>query len=169
MRDVAARAAKHRRTIDFGLRIHVIVRETEEDAKSAAQDLISRLDPDKGNMIKHRAQDSKSAGVIVQDELRDHADEDGYVEPCLWTGVGRARSGCASAIVGNPDQVRKKLERYIDMGFRSFVLSGYPHLKECDLFAKYVLPDLNTCRLPEVQQRVPTETPATPLTHGPRS
>ena len=169
MRDVAARAAKHRRTIDFGLRIHVIVRETEEDAKSAAQDLISRLDPDKGNMIKHRAQDSKSAGVIVQDELRDHADEDGYVEPCLWTGVGRARSGCASAIVGSPDQVRKKLERYIDMGFRSFVLSGYPHLDECDLFAKYVLPDLNTCRLPEVQQRVPKETPATPLTHGPRS
>ena len=169
MQHVAGRAEKHGRTIDFGLRIHVIVRETEEEARSAAQHLVSRLDPDKGNAIKHRAQDSKSAGVVIQDELRSHADEQGYIEPSLWTGVGRARSGCASAIVGNPDQVRDKLERYIDMGFRSFVLSGYPHLDECDLFAKYVLPDLNTCRLPEVQQRVPTETPATPLTHGPRS
>ena len=169
MQKVVGRAEKHGRTIDFGLRIHVIVRETEAEARSAAQHLVSRLDPDKGNAIKHRAQDSKSAGVLTQDELRSQADEEGYIESSLWTGIGRARSGCASAIVGNPDQVRDKLERYIDMGFRSFVLSGYPHLDECDLFAKYVLPDLKTCRLPEVQQRVPTETPATPLTHGPRS
>ncbi|MFL2923085.1 MAG: LLM class flavin-dependent oxidoreductase [Limisphaerales bacterium] len=169
MQKVVGRAETHGRTIDFGLRIHVIVRETEAEARSAAQHLVSRLDPDKGNAIKHRAQDSKSAGVLTQDELRSQADEEGYIESSLWTGIGRARSGCASAIVGNPDQVRDKLERYIDMGFRSFVLSGYPHLDECDLFAKYVLPDLKTCRLPEVQQRVPTETPATPLTHGPRS
>ena len=168
MQDVADRASRHGRTIDFGLRIHVIVRETEEEAKSAAQSLVSRLDPETGNTIKHRAQDSKSAGVVVQDVLRLRADEGGYVEPCLWTGIGRARSGCGSAIVGNPDQVREKLERYIEMGFRSFVLSGYPHLDECDLFAKHVLPHLKTCRLPEVQDRVPREIPATPLTHGAR-
>ena len=168
MQDISNRALKHGRTIDFGLRIHVIVRETEQEARSAAQHLISRLNPDTGNTIKHRAQDSKSAGVIVQDALRNRADEDGYIEPCLWTGIGRARSGCGSAIVGNPDQVREKLERYMDLGFRSFVLSGYPHLDECDLFANYVLPHLKTCRLPEVQNRIPKDIPATPLTHGPR-
>jgi len=61
------------------------------------------------------------------------------------------------------------LERYMDMGFRAFVLSGYPHLEECDLFARYVLLRLNTCRLAELQGRRPSSTPATPLTHGPRT
>ncbi|MBT5925343.1 MAG: LLM class flavin-dependent oxidoreductase [Verrucomicrobia bacterium] len=169
MKDVSTHASNHGRNLDFGLRIHVIVRETEDEARLAAQSLVSRLDPETGSTIKHRAQDSKSAGVLVQDELRDHADSNGYVESGLWTGIGRARSGCGSAIVGDPNQVKQKLERYMDLGFRAFVLSGYPHLEECDLFAKYVLPELNTCRLPELQHRVTQTIPATPLTHGPRT
>ncbi len=167
--DLAERAAKHGRKLDYGLRIHVIVRETETEAREAARRLVSRLEPDKGSEIKHRAQDSRSAGVIVQDHLRELADDEGYVEPEIWTGIGRARSGCGSAIVGDPDQVVRKLERYMDMGFRAFVLSGYPHLEECDLFARYVLLRLNTCRLAELQGRRPSSTPATPLTHGPRT
>lgn len=167
--DIAERAAKYGRKLDFGLRIHVIVRETEAEAREAARHLVSCLEPDKGSEIKHRAQDSRSAGVLIQDDLRADADEEGYVEPEIWTGIGRARSGCGSAIVGDPDQVFRKLERYMDMGFRAFVLSGYPHLEECDLFAKYVLPRLNTCRLAELQGRRPSTTPATPLTHGPRT
>ena len=167
--DIAERAAKHGRKLDFGLRIHVIVRETEAEAREAATRLVSRLEPDKGSEIKHRAQDSRSAGVLLQDDLRADADEEGYVEPEIWTGIGRARSGCGSAIVGDPDQVFRKLERYMDMGFRAFVLSGYPHLEECDLFARYVLPRLNTCRLAELQGRRPSSTPATPLTHGLRT
>lgn len=167
--DIAERATKHGRKLDYGLRIHVIVRETEAEARAAARRLVSRLESDKGSEIKHRAQDSRSAGVIVQDHLRGLADEEGYVEPEIWTGIGRARSGCGSAIVGDPDQVLRKLERYMEMGFRAFVLSGYPHVEECDLFARYVLPRLNTCRLAELQGRRPSTTPATPLTHGPRT
>jgi alkanesulfonate monooxygenase len=86
-----------------------------------------------------------------------------YIEPNLWSGVGLARSGCGSAIVGDPDQVLAKLNRYMDMGMRAFILSGYPHLDECDLFAKYVLPKLPTCRLNELQGRL-VKTPVTPLT-----
>ena len=85
------------------------------------------------------------------------------------SGIGLARSGCASAIVGDPDQVLAKLNRYMDMGMRAFVLSGYPHLDECDLFAKHVLPRLDTVKLNEAQGRVPRETPETPLTFGKRS
>ena len=167
--DIAERASKHGRKLDFGLRIHVIVRETESEAREAARRLVSRLKIDKGSEIKHRAQDSRSAGVLVQDHLRELADEEGYVEPEIWTGIGRARSGCGSAIVGDPDQVLRKMERYMDMGFRAFVLSGYPHLEECDLFARYVLPRLKTCRLAELQRRRPVSPPATPLTYGART
>ncbi len=85
----------------------------------------------------------------------------------LWSGVGLARSGCGSAIVGDPDQVLAKLNRYIDMGIRAFILSGYPHLDECDLFARHVLPKLPTCRLNEVQGRL-VKDPVTPLTTAPR-
>jgi alkanesulfonate monooxygenase len=167
MSEMSTLAAGFGRKIDFGLRIHMIVRETEEEARAAADRLISRLDDDKGEEIKNRSQDSKSAGVQRQDELRAQAEDD-YIEDHVWSGVGRARSGCGSAIVGNPDQVYQKLQRYIDMGMRAFIFSGYPHIDECELFAKYVLPRLDTTKLNIDQGRFPTETPETPLTFAPR-
>ncbi len=152
MRVMSEKAAAYGRKIDFGFRTHVIVRETEAEARAAADRLISKLDLAKGQEIKERSLDSKSAGVLRQDELRAQS-KDLYIEPHLWSGVGLARSGCGSAIVGDPDQVLAKLNRYMDMGMRAFILSGYPHVAECDLFAKYVLPKIPTCRLNEVQGR----------------
>ena len=86
--------------------------------------------------------DSNSLGVGRQAELRETADDDGYAEANLWTGIGRARSGCGAAIVGDPDQVMAKLEEYRQAGIDAFILSGYPHAAECDLFARHVLPRL---------------------------
>jgi len=100
--------------------------------------------------------------------MRASSDTDGFVEDHLWTGIGRARSGCGAAIVGDPNQVLDKLRRYMDMGIRSFILSGYPHLEECDLFAKYVLPHISTCSLPRVQNKIPLRSPSTPLGSGKR-
>jgi sulfoquinovose monooxygenase len=65
------------------------------------------------------------------------------VESNLWTGIGRARSGAGAAIVGNPDQVLAKLRGYADLGMDAFILSGYPHAAEGDLFARHVLPHLD--------------------------
>jgi alkanesulfonate monooxygenase len=166
MRGMAEKAAAHGRTLEFGFRSHVIVRETEVEAVAAANRLISKLDPAKGQAIKERSMDSKSAGVLRQDELRAGS-KDLFIEEHLWSGVGLARSGCGSAIVGDPDQVLAKLNRYMEMGIGAFILSGYPHLEECDLFAKYVLPRLPTCRLNEVHQRLVAD-PVTPLTTAPR-
>ena len=100
--------------------------------------------------------------------MRASSDNDGFVEEHLWTGIGRARSGCGAAIVGDPDQVYHKLKAYMDLGIRSFILSGYPHLEECRIFAKYVLPRLKTCSLPQMRGRVPSTTPPTPLGVGVR-
>ena len=100
--------------------------------------------------------------------LREEADNQHYVEPHLWTGIGLARSGCGAAIVGDPDQVLAKLERYMEMGIRSFILSGYPHQQECELFAKHVLPRLKTVSLPEVLGRRPNKPPNSPLGKGVR-
>ncbi len=166
MKGMSEKAASYGRKIDFGFRGHVIVRETEAEARAAADRLISKLDATKGAEIKARSQDSQSFGVQRQDELRAQA-KDLYIEDHLWSGVGLARSGCGSAIVGDPDQVLAKLNRYMDMGIRAFILSGYPHLDECDLFAKYVLPKLPTCRLNELQGRL-VKDPVTPLTTAPR-
>src|SRR5436190_1988306 len=153
MHAMSAKASTHVRKIDFGSRTHVIVRETEAQARAAADRLISKLDAAQGQEIKGRSLDSKSAGVLRQDELRAQS-KDLYIEDHLWSGIGLARSGCGSAIVGDPDQVLAKLNRYINMGIRAFILSGYPHLEECELFARYVLPRLPTCRLNEVQGRL---------------
>lgn len=142
--DVNERAARHGRTLRHGLRTHVIVRETESEARAAADRLVSQLDPVIGEEIRKRSLDSGSTGVGRQSELRDLADADGYIDRHLWTGVGRGRSGCGIAVVGDPDQVVDTLRQYQRRGVDTFILSGYPHLAECELVSRYVLPALRS-------------------------
>jgi alkanesulfonate monooxygenase len=142
IQDLKARAAHHGRALKFGYRVHVIVRETEEEARAAADRLLSRLDDAEGEAIRNRSLDSTSVGVRRQAELREASSGDGFVEDNLWTGIGRARSGCGAAIVGDPDQVLAKLNAYRALGIEAFILSGYPHAAEADLFARHVLPRL---------------------------
>ncbi len=141
--DVDARARKHGRRLRHGYRVHVIVRETESEARAAAERLLSKLDDEAGAAIRAKSLDATSAGVRRQAQLRETAQQDGYVEEHLWTGIGRARSGCGAAIIGDPDQVLAKLEAYRAIGMEAFILSGYPHAHEADLFGRYVLPRLH--------------------------
>ena len=168
MQTVHARAQHYGRVLDYGLRVHMIVRDTEAEAREYAQELVSRLDDEEGRRIRERALDAKNYGVAIQAQNREKADAEGFIEPQLWTGVGRARSGCGAALVGSVDQVLSKIERYQRMGIRAFIFSGYPHLQECEIFGTKVLPQLSTCSLPQVYGRVPAQTPATPLGHGVR-
>ena len=140
--DMTARAAKRGRKLKFGYRVHVIVRESEVEARAYARRLLSRLDADTGDAIRKRSLDHASVGVRRQAEIREAADDEGFTEQNLWTGIGRARSGCGAAIVGDPTQVLAKLNAYRALGIEAFILSGYPHTAECDLFARHVLPNL---------------------------
>ncbi|GHC25176.1 alkanesulfonate monooxygenase [Gemmobacter nanjingensis] len=168
MRAVHERAAEHGRTLDYGLRIHMIVRDTEAEAREYADHLVSKLDDEYGKLIRDRAHDSISLGVAHQSRARELADQFGYIEPQLWTGIGRARSGCGAALVGSVDQVLTRIEEYRRMGIRAFIFSGYPHLDECDHFGTRVLPQIKTCSLPHAYGRVPASPPATPLANGER-
>lgn len=168
MRAVNAVAERYERSLDYGLRVHVIVRDTEQEAREYAQHLVSKLEDDAGRAIRERALDSTSLGVAHQAKNRDLADMEGFVEPHLWTGVGRARSGCGAAIVGSTDQVLSELESYQKMGIRAFILSGYPHMEECEHFGTRVMPQLNTCSLPQAYGRQPSTNPLTPLGAGER-
>ena len=169
MQAVHAAAEKHDRVLDYGLRVHIIVRDTETEAREYADHLVSKLDDEYGKLVRDRAHDSTSLGVAHQAKARELADKYGYVEPHLWTGIGRARSGCGAALVGSTDQVLSELEIYQKMGIRAFILSGYPHLDECKSFGARVLPQMNTCSLPEIYGRVPASPPMTPLAAGTRS
>lgn len=140
--DMRQRAEAVGRTLRFGYRVHVVVRETEREAREAAAHLISAVDAATGDAIRARSLDSASAGVKRQAELRSNADDDGFVEPLLWTGIGRARSGCGAALVGTPDQIVDKIMTYRDMGIDAFIFSGYPHAAEARRFAETVLPRL---------------------------
>ncbi len=134
---------RYDRSLLYGLRAHVIVRETEAEAKAAAQRLVSQLDADTGDAIRNKSLDAASVGVQRQASLREAAADDGFVEEALWTGVGRARSGAGAAIVGDPDQVAAKIRAYQEAGIGAFILSGYPHIAECDLFAEHVLANID--------------------------
>jgi alkanesulfonate monooxygenase len=168
MKDVNAVAEKYNRTLDYGLRVHMIVRDTEAEAREYAEYIVSKLDDEYGKLIRDRAHDSISLGVAHQAKARELADKFGYVEPNLWTGVGRARSGCGAALVGSADQILTQIEEYQKMGIRAFIFSGYPHIDEAEYFGKLVMPHLKTCSMPEAYGRVPASTPATPLGVGER-
>ncbi|MBD0866018.1 MAG: LLM class flavin-dependent oxidoreductase [Rhodobacteraceae bacterium] len=168
MKAVNAVAERYGRRLDYGLRVHIIVRDTEQEAQEYAEHIVSKLDDEYGRVIRERALDSTSLGVHHQARNRYIADQHGYMEPNMWTGVGRARSGCGAALVGSPDQILSKIEAYQKMGIRAFIFSGYPHIDEAQRFGKLVMPELNTCSLPHAYGRVPETTPATPLGKGTR-
>lgn len=142
--DVRARAARHGRTVRFGIRLHVIVRETEDQAWKAAEDLISRLDDD--TVIRAQAAFSKMdsegqrrmAALHAGGKKRSRADLE--ISPNLWAGVGLVRGGAGTALVGDPKTVAARLEEYAALGLDTFVLSGYPHLEESYRFAELVFP-----------------------------
>lgn len=168
MKAAAAAAERYNRTLDYGLRVHMIVRDTEAEAREYAEYIVSKLDDEYGKLIRDRAHDSISLGVSHQARARELADQFGYVERHLWTGVGRARSGCGAALVGSTDQVLSELEAYQKMGIRAFILSGYPHHDECRHFGSRVLPQMKTVQLNEAYGRKPATTPMTPLGAGER-
>lgn len=138
--DMTRRASQYGRTLRFGYRAHVVVRETEAAARQAAQYIVAALDDAEGAAIRARSLDSQSTGVRRQAELRESATDDGFVEDNLWTGIGRGRSGCGAAIVGDPQQVAAKIAAYRQLGIDAFIFSGYPHLDECRRFGEMVLP-----------------------------
>lgn len=168
MKAVHAVAERYNRTLDYGLRVHMIVRDTEAEAREYADYIVSKLDDEQGRAIRERALDATSLGVSHQAKNRDMADDDGFIEANLWTGVGRARSGCGAALVGSADQVMSKIEAYQKMGIRAFIFSGYPHKEEALHVGKHILPNMKTCSLPHEYGRVPSSTPATPLGVGER-
>lgn len=168
MISVNAIAHNYNRKLDYGLRVHVIVRDTEVEAKEYAEFIVSKLDDEYGQKIRERALDSISLGVANQSKNRDIADEYGYIEPNLWTGIGRARSGCGAALVGSTDQILSKIEEYRKMGIKSFIFSGYPHIEESNHFGNKVMPQIKTCSLPVEYNRIPQGNPNTPLGVGER-
>lgn len=128
------------RPLRYGLRTHVIVRETEAEARKAAERLISRVDPEVRAAFVASHAHVDGVGQKRQIDMMKGLDADLMVEPGLWAGVGMARSGVGVAIVGDPQQVAAKIRRYEDMGFSSFIFSGYPHLEEARRFGELVMP-----------------------------
>ena len=130
------------RTVKLGIRTHVVVRETEEEAIAAANRMISKIDPKvRENFMKSYAK-VDSTGQGNQIKILQSALEKGdlFIEPNLWAGVGMARSGVGVAIVGSPEQVAAKIRGYQEIGIDTFIFSGYPHLDECRRFGELVMP-----------------------------
>ncbi len=127
---VRAEAAKHGRTLRFGIRLHVIVRETAEAAWRAANELIRYVDRDVVAKAQQGLARFDSEGQRRMAELVKRSPETLEVSPNLWTGIGLVRSGAGTALVGDAETVAQRMLEYADLGIDSFILSGYPHLEE---------------------------------------
>lgn len=139
MREAEARTKRVAESkLTYGLRCHVVVRDTEAEAWAAADRLISRIDPAVREKFVEASAAVDSEGQRRQQALSASASL--VVEPNLWAGVGLARSGVGVAIVGDPSQVAAKLRAYQALGISTFILSGYPHLEECRRFGEMVMP-----------------------------
>ena len=142
--DVKEKALKYGRTLKFGIRLHVIVRDTEEEAWSAAEKLISKLDDEKINASQTALQKLDSEGQRLMTALTNggkaRTREELEISPNLWAGIGLVRGGCATALVGSAEIVAQRIQEYVDLGIDTFVFSGYPHLEESFRFAELVFP-----------------------------
>jgi alkanesulfonate monooxygenase len=162
--EIRRRAARHGRTLSFGIRLHVIVRETEDAAWAAARELISHLDEATVAAAQKKFAQMDSVGqqrmaALHGGRFDKHDVRKGLeVAPNLWAGVGLVRGGAGTALVGNPEQVAARIREYAELGLEYFVLSGYPHLEEAYRFAELVFPLLPL----QVQERI-----ASPALSGP--
>jgi alkanesulfonate monooxygenase len=143
-------AAAQGRTLRYGVRIYVIVRETREEAWAATQWLYDKIDKDTVQATRRVTGSSGSEGQRRMDELvgstlpKDARDLEVY--PDIWAGVGLVRVGPGTAIVGDPETVVARLRDYEAQGFDVFILSGFPLLEEAQRFSDLVLPLLRESR-----------------------
>ena len=147
--DVAAKIANIRalaraegREVSFGIRLHVIVRETREEAWAEADRLISRLDDDTIASAQSVFARMDSVGQQRMSNLHGGRRDRLEISPDLWAGVGLVRGGAGTALVGDPETVAARIDEYRRLGIDSFILSGYPHLEEAYRFGELVLPRL---------------------------
>jgi alkanesulfonate monooxygenase len=148
--DVKARAGKVGRTLRFGLRVHVIVRNTQVAAWDAANDLISHLNDDSIAAAQNAFAQFQSEGQRRMAALHGGRRDRLEVSPNLWAGVGLVRGGAGTAIVGDPETVASRLLAYADLGIDTFILSGYPHLEEAYRVAELLFPRLPLARAARV-------------------
>jgi alkanesulfonate monooxygenase len=138
--DVRERAARKGRTVKFGIRLHVIVRQTSEEAWKAAETLIEHISDETIAAAQKSFSRFDSEGQRRMAALHDGRRDNLEIAPNLWAGVGLVRGGAGTALVGNPQEVAERIKEYADLGIESFIFSGYPHLEEAYRFAELVFP-----------------------------
>jgi alkanesulfonate monooxygenase len=130
------------RSVKFGIRLHVIARETSAEAWAEAEKLISRLDDTTIAAAQAGMARSDSVGQKRMLQLHEGRRDKLEISPNLWAGVGLVRGGAGTALVGNPEEIETRIREYMEIGIQSFILSGYPHLEEAHRVAELVLPRL---------------------------
>jgi alkanesulfonate monooxygenase len=141
------------RTLRFGIRLHIIVRETESEAWEAAERLIRYVGEDAIAKAQKTYARMDSEGQRRMSQLHDGSREALEISPNLWAGVGLVRGGAGTALVGDPDTVAARMLEYVDLGIDTFILSGYPHLEEAYRVAELLLPRLPLEQMPVLQQQ----------------
>ena len=145
--DVRRRAACLGRTLRYGIRLHVIVRETDSAAWAAAEDLIGHLDDAavaraQANFARFDSEGQRRQSTLLAANGQVRSRESLEIAPNLWAGVGLVRHGAGTALVGDPDTVAARMHEYAAMGIDTFILSGYPHLEEAYRVAELLFPRL---------------------------
>lgn len=138
--NVRAKAEAKGRKLSYGIRLHVIVRETNEEAWKAAEELIQYVDDATIAAAQAKFKQMDSVGQRRMAELHNGDRTKLEVSPNLWAGVGLVRGGAGTALVGDPETVAARIQEYADLGIDTFIFSGYPHLEESIRFAELVFP-----------------------------
>ena len=153
--DVRRRAEARGREVRFGLRIHLIVRETEGEAWAVADKLISNLSDEAIAAAQRKfAEESDSVGQRRMVALHGGGRRDKLeIAPNLWAGLGLVRRGAGTALVGDPKTVAARLRQYQELGIETIIASGYPHLEEAYKVAELLFPELGIGEAPKLKHR----------------
>ncbi len=152
MRALAAEAGRQMR---FGIRLHVIARETNAEAHAAAERLISRVTDDVAQAAYQSLAKFDSVGQQRMLGLHRGSRQDLWLRPDLWAGVGLVRGGAGTAMVGDGPTIAALMQEYTALGIDTFILSGYPHLEESYRFAEQVFPHISLNTIESTPQSRP--------------
>ena len=142
-------AAEYGREVRFGIRLHVIVRDTYEEARRDAEKLLGYVTDEIAEQGQGALSKYDSDGQRRMLELQRGGRDGLWLRRDLWAGVGLVRGGAGTAMVGDGATVASLMEEYAALGIDTFILSGYPHLEECYHFAEQVFPRLSLGALRE--------------------
>jgi FMNH2-dependent dimethyl sulfone monooxygenase len=128
--DVSTEAARHGRTVRFGLNGFMIARDTEAEAREVLREIVAKAD--------HEA--VAGFGAAVKQAGQSTSDGKGMWQDSEFADLVQYNDGFRTGLIGTPEQIAERIVEYKKRGVHLFLLGFLHYLEDVEYFGRRVLP-----------------------------